>query len=443
MQLPIVAIVGRPNVGKSSLFNRLIRQRLAIVDSVSGVTRDRNISMCDWSGRYFYIMDTGGMVPGTDDVMEQLIMEQAELAMSEADVILLLTDCKTGITDIDSHIARKLLRTNKPVILGVNKADNEQLGLDANEFYALGMEKLFAVSAANGRGVGDLLDEIISHLPDDLPDEVDDGTIKIAVVGRPNVGKSSFVNSLLGEERNIVSDIPGTTRDSIDSVFVSGDKTYTLIDTAGLRKRTKVKESIEYYTTLRSIRAIQRCDVALILLDANEGLNFQELKIIDEVAEAGRAMVIAVNKWDIFDKDENSAKFYAKQLQEAVPTFRYIPSIFISAKTGKRVNKTLELIDLVYSEFNKRLETPDLNTFLEEAVKRQPPAAVKGRWIKFFYITQPEVAPPTFVIFTNFPKLIQESYYRYLTNRLREQFGFTGVPLRLKFRARGKKDSDE
>lgn len=436
MQLPVVAIVGRPNVGKSSLFNRLIRQRLAIVDSISGVTRDRNISLCDWSGRYFYIMDTGGMVPGTDDVMEKLILEQAELAMDEADVILLLVDCKTGITDIDSLIARKLLRTKKPVILGVNKADNERLELESNEFYSLGMNKLFAVSAANGHGVGDILDEIVDHLPDDIPDEVDDGTIKVAVVGRPNVGKSSFVNRLLGVERHIVSDMPGTTRDSIDSVFTHGDKSYTLIDTAGLRKKSRVKESIEYYTTLRSFRAIQRCDVALILLDANEGLNFQELKIIDEVAEAGRAMVLAVNKWDIFEKDEHSAKIYARQLQEAVPTFRYIPSIFISALSGQRVKKTLTLIDTVYAEYQKRLETSELNKFLEEAVKRQPPAAVKGKWIKFYYITQPETAPPKFVIFTNYPKLIQEAYHRYLTNRLRERFGFVGVPIRLKFKAR-------
>ncbi len=441
MNIPIVAIVGRPNVGKSSLFNRLIRKRLAVVDSVSGVTRDRNFSVCDWSGKSFFLMDTGGMVPGTDDVMEKLILEQAQLAVEEADIILFLVDCQTGVTDIDSVISRQLLRTDTPVILGVNKTDNEKLSLDATEFYSLGLGGLFPVSAANGNGVGDLLDEIIDKLPDELPEEVDDGSIKVAVVGRPNVGKSSFVNNLLGEERHIVSDIPGTTRDSIDSIITEGDKTYTLIDTAGLRKRSKVKESIEYYTTLRSFRAIQRCDVALILLDANEGLNFQELKIIDEVADAGKAIIIAVNKWDIFDKDEKSAMIYTKQLQEAVPTYGYIPSTFISAITGQRVRKTLALIDSVYEEYTKRLDTSELNTFLEEAVRRQPPAATRGKWIKLYYITQPEVAPPTFVIFSNYPKMIQDAYHRYLTNRLRERFGFSGVPLRLKFKPRGKKDN--
>ncbi|MCK5127725.1 MAG: ribosome biogenesis GTPase Der [candidate division Zixibacteria bacterium] len=438
MTLPVVAIVGRPNVGKSSLFNRFIRQRLAVVDSISGVTRDRNFSVCDWSGRNFYMMDTGGIVLGTNDAMERLILEQAQLAMEEADVILFLVDCKTGITESDTQITRQLIRTNKPVILAVNKTDNDAMEIDATEFYGLGFEKYIGVSAANGRGVGDLLDEIIACLPKEEDENADDDTIKVAVVGRPNVGKSSFVNNLLGEDRHIVSEVPGTTRDSIDSIITVGDKTYTFIDTAGLRKRTKVKESIEYYTTLRSFRAIHRCDVALILLDASEGLNFQELKIIDEVAEAGRGMILAVNKWDIFEKDHKSAMIYTRQLQEAMPTYSYIPSTFISALTGQRVKKTLNLIDAVYDEFNKRLDTAELNKFLEEVVAKQPPAAAKGRWIKLYYITQPEVAPPTFVIFSNYPKLIQESYHRYLSNRLREQFGYIGVPFRLKFKPRGK-----
>lgn len=439
MPLPIVAIVGRPNVGKSSLFNRMIKQRLAVVDSESGVTRDRNFAPCEWAGRTYYLMDTGGMVPGSDDLMEKLILEQAQLAMDEADVIIMLTDCKTGIIDVDVQIARQLMRSKKPVILSVNKADNAAMALDANDFYKLGIEPLIAVSAANGSGVGDLLDIIDEHLPEVSDDSGLDSTIRVAVVGRPNVGKSSFVNALLGEDRHIVSEIPGTTRDSVDSIVTIGDRTYTFIDTAGLRKKSKVKESIEYYTTLRSFRAIERCDVALILLDAREGLNFQELKIIDEVAEAGKAMVLAVNKWDIFDKDEKSAIIYTRQLQEAVPTFSYIPSIFISAKTGQRVKRTLALIDSVYQEYTRRLDTPELNTFLEEIVQKHPPAAVKGKWVKLYYITQPEIAPPTFVIFSNFPQLIQESYQRYITNRMRERFGFSGVPFRLKFKPRGKK----
>lgn len=436
MPLPIVAIVGRPNVGKSSMFNRMIKQRLAVVDSISGVTRDRNFAPCDWNGREFYMVDTGGMVPGTDDYMEQLILEQAQIGLEEADIVIFMVDCQTGITDLDSQIARQLLKADKPIILSPNKADNEQLELNASEFYGLGFEQMICVSAANGRGVGDLLDEIVRLLPETAEEDEDDKNIRVAVVGRPNVGKSSFVNCLLGEDRHIVSDIPGTTRDSVDSVININDKSYTLVDTAGLRKKSKVKENIEFYTTLRTIRAVQRCDVALILLDANEGLNVQELKIIDEVAEAGRGMVLVVNKWDIFDKDEKSAAIYTRQLDEAMPTFKYIPSIFISAKTGQRVVKSLELIDRVYFEYNKRIDTSALNKFLEGAVKRQPPPATKGKWIKFYYISQPDTSPPTFVIFSNFPQYIQDPYRRYLTNRLREQFGFEGIPLKFKFKKR-------
>lgn len=437
MSLPLVSIIGRPNVGKSSLFNRLIRQKLAVVDSQSGVTRDRNFSLCDWRGREFYLIDTGGMVPGSDDQMEKLIFEQARIAMDEADLVLFLVDCQTGITDLDTRIARQLLRADKPLILGVNKVDNERLELESNAFYGLGIETLMPVSAANGRGVGDLLDEIIDQLPEISEEEpAPEGEIKVAVVGRPNVGKSSFVNHLLGEKRHIVSDVPGTTRDSIDSPVVIGGRRYILVDTAGLRKRSKVKESLEYYTTLRTIRAIQRCDVAVILLDANEGMNLQELKIIDEVGQARRGMVLAINKWDIFDKDDKSVDIYTRQIKEAAPTYSYIPSIFISALKGTRVARTMELVERVYSEYMRRVPTAELNQFLQEAVKRQPPAAVHGRWIKLYYMTQPDTAPPTFVIFCNHPKLIQESYRRYLTNRLREQFGFEGIPIDFKLKAR-------
>jgi len=441
MALPIVSIVGRPNVGKSSLFNRMIKKKLAVVDSVSGVTRDRNISLCDWRGRTFYLVDTGGMVPGTKDEMEQLILEQAEAAMAEADLVLFLVDCQTGITDIDTRIARQLLRSDKPVILGVNKTDNEQLELEANSFFSLGFKQIFPVSAANGRDIGELLDEIVLHLPTETADVSVEGQIRVAVVGRPNVGKSLFVNRLLGEDRHIVSNIPGTTRDSIDSPLTVDGKNYILIDTAGLRRKSKVKESIEYYTTLRTLRAIQRCDVAVILLDATSGLNFQELKIIEEVADADRGMILAVNKWDIFEKDEHSADIYARQLREAMPTYDYLPIIFISALTGQRAVKTLSLVDQVYGEFTKKISTRELNEFLEETVKRQPPAAVGGRWIRFFYITQSAAAPPTFIIFCSHPKLIQESYLRYLANRFRERFGFVGTPVRFKLKSRREEDS--
>jgi GTP-binding protein len=437
--LPIIAIVGRPNVGKSSLFNRMIRQKLAVVDRQSGVTRDRNFSPCEWRGQDFYLVDTGGMVPGSDDRMEQLILEQARIATEEADILLFVVDCQTGVTDIDTRIAHQLLRTDKPLIIGVNKADNERLDLEANTFYSLGIEKLVAVSAANGRGMGDLLDAMVDRLPEVPVEEPSEGTIRVAVVGRPNVGKSSFVNFLLGENRHIVSDVPGTTRDSIDSPVIINDRNYTLIDTAGLRRRSKVKESIEYFTTLRTVRAIQRCDIAVILLDANEGMNFQELKIIDEVSQSRRGMVLAINKWDIFDKDENSAAIYARQIKEAAPTHNFIPTIFISALKGTRVVKTLSLVDKVYDEYTRRIPTSELNEFLEGAVKRQPPAAAQGKWIKLYYITQPETTPPRFVIFCNYPKLIQEAYRRYLTNRLRERFGFEGIPLDIKIKARDKK----
>lgn len=443
MALPVVAIVGRPNVGKSSLFNRFIRKKLAVIDSTPGVTRDRNFSLCEWSGRTFYLVDTSGMVPGSKDEMERLILDQAQIAVDEADVILFLVDCQTGINDIDARIARQLLKGKKPVILGVNKADNEILERDASVFYGLGFSEVFPVSAASGRSTGDLLDEIIHHLPESEEKEPGDEVIRVAVVGRPNVGKSSFVNRLLGENRHIVSPVPGTTRDSIDSPVMVGEQPFILIDTAGLRKRSKVKESVEYYTTLRTIRAIERCDVAVVLLDANEGLNFQELKIIEEVGEARRGMVLAVNKWDIFDKDPESVDIYTRQIREAAPTYDHVPIIFISSLTGQRVSKTMDLVTAVNGEFHKRIGTPELNQFLEEATARQTPAAVRGRWIKMHYMTQPEAAPPTFVIFCNYPKLIQESYLRYLTNRLRERFGFAGVPLLLKMKGIPRKKEGE
>lgn len=438
MGLPIVAIVGRPNVGKSSLFNRFIRQKLAVVDGVSGVTRDRNFSVCDWNGRNFYFVDTGGMVPGTDDYMEKLIMEQAQIATEEADILLLVTDAQTGVTDIDARISRQLLRAKKPVILVVNKSDNDRLAMEANEFYALGFDKLFPVSATNGGGTGDLLDHIVDQFAPEETEEVTDDIVRVAVVGRPNVGKSSFVNRLLGEERHIVSDIPGTTRDSVDSKITINGKKYILIDTAGLRKRSKVKESIEYYTTLRTIKAIERCDVALILLDASEGLNFQELKIIEEVGQARRGMILAVNKWDVFEKDENSVALYSRQLRESMPTYSYIPSIFMSALKGQRVVKAMSLVDEVYAQYTRRLQTSELNDFLEEVVKRQPPPAVRGKWIKLYYITQAETAPPRFIIFSNYPKMIEEPYRRYLANRLREKFGFSGIPFEIKIKGRDK-----
>ncbi len=435
MSLPIVAIVGRPNVGKSSLFNRLLRKKLAVVDPTPGVTRDRNYAVCDWNGRPFRLIDTGGMVPDTKDEMERLIMDQSEFAIHEADLVILVVDTRTGIDTTDQRIARTLSKAGKPHLLVANKADNESLDLNVYEFMKLGLGEPFPVSASLGLGVGELLDELVTRLPEEEvgPSE-EEGAIKVAVVGRPNVGKSSFINKLTGEDRLIVSPIAGTTRDSVNTLLEVDGKKYVLIDTAGLRRRYKVQENIEFYTTLRTARAIDECDIAVVLMDATDGLTAGDMRVLGDVIEARRGVILAVNKWDLIEKDDKTADTYTAQLRELLGPMAFVPIMFISAKTGQRVSKVLSSIDTVHERFHSRIATSELNTFLQEVYGRRKPPAKQGKFIQFKYMTQSETSPPTFVFFVNQPELIDKGYIAYLSNQLRSKYGFEGVPIRLKFR---------
>jgi GTP-binding protein len=432
----IVAIVGRPNVGKSTLFNRIIGQRDAIVDPKSGVTRDRHYGSAEWNGKKFTIIDTGGYVPDSDDVFETAIREQVQIAIEEADVIVFVVDAISGVTPIDIEIAKILRRSKKKVILAVNKIDNEKLEAHLLQFYELGLGEPFAISALHGRKVGDFLDEVVKDFPTETEEaeKESENQIKVAIVGQPNVGKSSFVNAILGENRVIVSDIPGTTRDSIDTVFEYDGTKFVLIDTAGLKKRSKIKESIEFYSAVRALKAIERCDVAVVMLDATCGLERQDLRIIGEAADLKKGIIIAVNKWDLIEKDSNTALEYEHALRSRLNVFDYVPILFISAKTKKRIFKVLELAKIVNSERNKRVKTSELNKVLFPIVKETPPPAVSGKEIKIKYVTQVKASPPVFAFFANFPDDIPEHYRRFLENKIREHFGFVGVPLTIVFK---------
>jgi GTPase len=435
MSLPVVAIIGRPNVGKSSLFNRFLRQKLAVVDSVPGVTRDRNYADCEWAGRQFMLVDTGGMIPESKDLMERLTLEQADFAVTEADLVLFVVDTQTGINTVDQKIARNLLKTKKNAVLVANKADNQDLTLETFEFMKLGLGDPFAISATAGLGIGELLDEVVKRLPplEEMEAE-DESAIKVAIVGRPNSGKSSFINKLLGEERLIVSPMAGTTRDSVNTLIEFKGKRYTLIDTAGLRKKYKVHENIEFFTYLRAIRAIDSCDVAVVLFDAAEGLSTQDQHIISEVTNRRRGAVLAVNKWDLIEKDTGTAEEFTRDLKDRLSNVGYLPIIYISALTGQRVPKVLGLVDKVYEQYNRRIPTPELNELLQKALQRRKPPAKQGKYIQIKYLTQSETAPPTFIFFVNHPPLIAKTYIAFLENQLRAAFGFEGVPIRLKFR---------
>ncbi len=432
----IVAIVGRPNVGKSTLFNRIIGQRDAIVDPKSGVTRDRHYGNAEWNGKKFTIIDTGGYVPDSDDIFETAIREQVQIAIEEADVIVFVVDAISGVTPIDIEIAKILRRSKKKVVLAVNKIDNEKLEAHLLQFYELGLGEPFAISALHGRKVGDFLDEVVKDFPTETeePAEENKNQIKVAIVGQPNVGKSSFVNAILGENRVIVSDIPGTTRDSIDTVFEYDGTEFVLIDTAGLKKRSKIKESIEFYSAVRALKAIERCDVAVVMLDATCGLERQDLRIIGEAADLKKGIIIAVNKWDLVEKDSNTALEYEHALRSRLNVFDYVPILFISAKTKKRIFKVLELAKLVNDERSKRIKTSELNKVLFPIVNETPPPAVSGKEIKIKYGTQVKTSPPVFVFFANFPDDIPEHYKRFLENKIREHFGFVGVPLTIVFK---------
>ncbi len=432
--IPTVAIVGRPNVGKSSLFNRFLRKNIAVVHEQSGVTRDRNYAVCDWNGVHFYLVDTGGIVPDSSDLMEKAISDQAEFAIHESDLVLMIVDTKIGVDTVDLQLARRLNKAQKKTLLIANKSDNEELSLRVYDFMKLGLGEPVPVSATVGLGVGDLLDKLVASLPEEEEAEDGETPIRVALVGRPNVGKSSFINKLIGQERLIVTPIAGTTRDSVDTPFELNGRKFVMVDTAGLRRKYKVTENIEFYTNLRTDRAIEGCDVAVVLFDAAEGLSSQDQRILDKVLSVRRAAVLVVNKWDLIEKDSFTADKYTKELKDVLSRHSFLPVIYVSALTGQRVAKVMSLVEKVHEENHRRIDTPELNNFLQQAVGRTHAPARKGKHIKFYYVAQTEVAPPTFVFFSNYPELIDKSYIAYLTNQLRADFGFEGVPIRLKFK---------
>jgi len=429
----LVAIVGRPNVGKSTLFNRMMGSRKAIVHNVPGVTRDRHYGDAEWAGKRFTLIDTGGYVPESQSVIENAVKEQAQIAIDEADVVLFVVDGTAGCLPTDFELAGILRKAGKKVILVVNKLDNTQRESLAGEFFELGLGDPLPVSALLGLRTGDLLDYITK---DFQPSGVEpaDSRLQIAVLGRPNVGKSSFVNALLQEKRNIVTDIPGTTRDPVDATLKYHGEEIVLIDTAGLRRRSKIKESVEFYSTVRTIKSLERCGVAVILLDAQEGLQHQDLRIIDLAMQRHRAAVLAVNKWDLIEKDDQTAKMLEKALLERLRVYDFLPIIFISALSGQRVHKTLELVKEVDGEQNKRVNTGQLNELLGRDIRNVPPKSRSGKELRINYITQVKVRPPVFSFFCNEPKLVEENYKRYLENCLRNHFVFRGVPLVLGFK---------
>ena len=436
MSLATVAIVGRPNVGKSSLFNRILGKRLAVVDAFPGVTRDRNYATCEWYGREFLMVDTGGMMPESRDLMQRLTYDQAEFAVHEADLVLLVVDTQVGVDRTDQQLARRLLKADKPCLLVANKADNDQMARDTFEFMKLGLGEPYATSATNGRGVAEMLDEVVRRLPEDTEPAAaeEEGVIRVALVGRPNSGKSSFINKLLGEDRHVVSPVAGTTRDSVDTPIEVDGRKYVLIDTAGLRRKYKVTENIEFYTYLRALKAIEGCHVAVILVDADAGLSAQDQHIIDEVMKRRRAGIIAVNKWDLIEKDSKTADAFSQDIRDKIARFDFLPIVYVSALTGQRVSKVLSYVDDVYAAYTRKVSTSELNDLLQKALARRKPPASHGKFIQLKYITQTEITPPTFVIFANHPKLVDKTYIRYISNQLRERFGFEGVPIRLKFR---------
>ncbi|MBI5660896.1 MAG: ribosome biogenesis GTPase Der [Ignavibacterium album] len=438
MKLPFVAIVGRPNVGKSTLFNRLLGKRDAIVDDVSGVTRDRNYGESDWSGKKFRLIDTGGYVPESSDLFESAIREQVETAIDEADAIIFLLDFRAGLNPIDKIISNMLRQSGKKYFVVVNKVDNEIQKQALSEFYELGVEKIYNISALSGRQLGDLLDDVTADFPE-TDEASEDPRLKIAIVGRPNVGKSSLTNALLGQERSIVTDIPGTTRDSIDSILKFYGEEIVLIDTAGLRKKSKVQESIEFFSNIRTYKAIGECDVAIVLIDAKLGFESQDQKIIDEVIRWRKGLIIAVNKWDLIEKDQNTALQFERAIRNKLGTADFAPIIFISALTKQRIYKLIELSKQVEAERKKKIPTSQLNDeILPEIEKNPPPATKTGREVKIKYITQVGTHYPIFLFFTNYPNQVADHYKRFLENLLRRKYGFEGVPLTLSFKSKSK-----
>ncbi|EEG77111.1 ribosome biogenesis GTPase Der [Dethiobacter alkaliphilus] len=436
MSHPVVAIVGRPNVGKSTLFNRLIQRRLAIEEPTAGVTRDRIYGRADWTGHEFWLIDTGGLTFEEDKISRE-IHRQVKLAMEEANVIIFVVDVRSGPVTLDYEVAAMLRKTTKPVILAANKAESPNF--DMSEFYALGLGEPTLTSGAHGLGTGDLLDEVAKHLPETEEFPEDEEILRVAIIGRPNVGKSSLTNKLSGTERVIVSDMPGTTRDAIDLLIERDNRKYLFVDTAGIRRKSKVDEAVEYYSVLRSIRAAESADVVLMLIDAAEGVTEQDKRIAGIAHEAGRALVIVVNKWDKVEKDDKTMDAYRDNLRDELAYITYAPILFISALTGQRVQRVYELIDYVAEQHALRVKTSRLNELLEDATAVVPPPSKKGKQLKIYYLTQVRVKPPTFSIFVNDPELAHFSYIRFLENKLRETYGFEGTPIRIYVRKRSKK----
>ena len=438
MSKPIVAIIGKPNVGKSTFFNYLAGSRISIVQDTPGVTRDRVYADTNWRGRNFTLIDTGGIEPDSEDIILSQMREQANLAIQMADVIIFLTDIRQGVTAADKEIALMLKKSGKPIVLVCNKADNfEKERQEIYEFYNLGIGEPFPISATNAIGIGDVLDEIYEKFPPKQEGEEDDDIIKVAVIGKPNVGKSSLINKILGQNRAIVSNIAGTTRDAIDTPFENETGKYILIDTAGVRKKSKVTESIEKFSIMRTLLAIERADVCLMMIDAQEGVTDQDAKIAGEAHEAGKGIIIVVNKWDAIEKENGTLENYRKKIYEKLSYLSYAPVIFISAKTGQRVPKLFELIHQVAEENSKRISTSVLNQVINEAIAMVQPPTDKGKRLKILYGTQASTKPPTFVIFVNNKELFHFSYERYLVNQFRKEFGLQGTPVRIMVREKG------
>ena len=438
MAKPLVAIVGRPNVGKSTFFNRICKRRVAIVENIPGVTRDRIFEDAEWLNHSFTMVDTGGIEPKSEDVILKQMRLQAELAMEAADVILFFVDAKEGLVAADFEVAEMLRRTKKPVIVVVNKVETQTDEEAVYDFYQLGIGEVFAVSSSQGLGLGDLLDEVVAHFGEAETEQEEEEACYVAFVGKPNVGKSSITNKILGQERSIVSDIPGTTRDAIDSVFYRDGKKYVLTDTAGMRKKARIEgESIERYSVIRSLASVRRADVVVVMIDANEGITEQDVKIAGYVHDEGKAVIIAVNKWDAIEKDTYTIESYNKKIATELSFMTYAPRIYISAKTGQRLDKLFDLVDRVYENAQRRISTGLLNDCLRDAVTAVEPPSDKGRRLKIFYGSQVAVAPPTFVLFVNSKPLMHFSYQRYLENFFRKSFDFSGTPIRILIRERG------
>ena len=441
MSKPIVAVVGRPNVGKSTLFNRLAGERISIVQDRPGVTRDRIYADVEWLNYKFTLIDTGGMEPDAEDIILRQILNQAQIAIETADVIIFVTDVKQGVTEADAQVANMLRRTKKPVVLAVNKVDDmRKENLDVYEFYSLGIGEVYPISAGQALGLGDMLDAVCDHFPEGAENVEEEDVIKVALIGKPNVGKSSLINRILGEDRLIVSNIPGTTRDAIDTPFELDGQKYVLIDTAGMRRKSKIKEDIEKFSIIRAVAAVERCDVAVLVIDAQEGITDQDTKIAGIAHERGKAAIIAVNKWDAIEKDDKTMNKFLKDIANELAYMAYAPRVFISALTGQRVIKMLDTVKEVYANNSLRVSTGVINDVLVEAMAMQQPPAEKGRQLKIYYMTQVGIKPPTFVIFVNDRELMHFSYRRYIENQLRQNFGFKGTPIHFIVRQKGEKE---